>query len=81
MQLYRLLTGPDEGDSFCRKVTRALNDGWELYGDPTLSTDPNSGQVICAQAVIKQQPGTYREDEPLSQQTGRDSYPAPFADA
>jgi hypothetical protein len=70
MQLYRLLTAPDIGDQFCRKVTRALNEGWELYGSPTMATDANSGQVICAQAVIKNQSGTYSENEPLSRQTG-----------
>lgn len=71
MQLYRLLTAADIDDHFCRKVTRALNDGWELYGSPTMTTHPESGEVICAQAVIKTQDGDYREDEPLPKQTGR----------
>lgn len=71
MNLYRLLTAPDIGDGFCRKVTRALNDGWELYGSPAMSTDPKTGEVICAQAVIKTQDGAYREDELLSKQSGQ----------
>ena len=71
MHLYRLLTGPDEGDSFCRKVTRALNDGWHLYGSPVLTFDAVTGKVICAQAVVKEQDGSYSEDEPLSKQTGK----------
>jgi hypothetical protein len=71
MKLYRLLTAADIDDQFCRKVTRALNDGWELYGSPAMTTDPNSGEIICAQAVIKSQAGDYREDEPLSKQTGK----------
>ena len=71
MQLYRLLTAADIDDLFCRKVTRALNDGWTLYGSPALSTDPKTGEVICAQAVIKTQAGDYREDEPLSKQSGK----------
>ena len=71
MQLYRLLTAADEGDLFCRKVTKALNEGWQLYGSPTISADPTSGQMICAQAVIKEQSGTYREDESLSRQSGK----------
>lgn len=71
MQLYRLLVAADIGDAFCRKVTRALNDGWRLYGSPTLSVDPNSGETICGQAVIKDQDGSYSEDEPLSKQTGK----------
>ena len=70
MQLYRLLTALDEGDAFCRKVTRALNEGWVLYGSPAITTDPATGKALCAQAVIKDQAGTYSEDEPLSQQTG-----------
>lgn len=71
MQLYRLLVAADIGDTFCRKVTRALNDGWRLYGSPTLSVDPKTGETICGQAVIKDQDGQYSEDERLSQQTGK----------
>lgn len=71
MQLYRLLTAADIEDQFCRKVTRALNDGWKLYGSPTMTTHPESGEVICAQAVIKSQDGDYREDEMLSKQSGK----------
>ncbi|MEM1286125.1 MAG: DUF1737 domain-containing protein [Pseudomonadota bacterium] len=71
MQLYRLLTAVDEGDAFCRKVTRALNDGWTLYGSPAISVDPTTGKTICAQGVIKVQDGHYSEKERLSQQTGK----------
>lgn len=71
MQLYRLLVAADIGDAFCRKVTQALNDGWRLYGSPTLSVDPKSGETICGQAVIKDQDGDYSEDERLSKQTGK----------
>lgn len=71
MQLYRLLVAADIGDAFCRKVTRALNDGWRLYGSPTLSVDPKTGETICGQAVIKDQDGAYSEDEALSKQTGK----------
>ena len=70
MKLYRLLTAADVGDRFCRKVTRALNDGWELYGSPSISVDPRTGETICAQAVTREQDGAYSEDEPLSAQTG-----------
>ena len=38
MKLYRYLTGPDDA-SFCRRVTEALQNGWELYGNPTLTFD------------------------------------------
>ena len=36
MKLYRYLTGPDDV-SFCERVTAAINNGWEIYGQPTLT--------------------------------------------
>ena len=46
---YRLLTG--EGDrAFCEKVSRALGDGWVLYGDPAVSF--SGDRVLTAQAVV-----------------------------
>jgi len=44
MKLYRYLTGPDDA-SFCRRVTEALQNGWELYGNPTLTFDGE--HIIC----------------------------------
>ena len=32
---YRLLTGPDD-EAFCRRVSEALDLGYELYGDPAI---------------------------------------------
>ncbi len=52
MQIYRFLTGNDDSD-FCHKVTKALSEGWELYGDPQLSGSPSTG-IRCGQAVVKQ---------------------------
>lgn len=46
---YRLLTGADDR-SFCEKVSAALLDGYQLYGDPALTMD--AGRVVCAQAVV-----------------------------
>jgi hypothetical protein len=46
---YRLLTGPDD-EAFCRRVSEALELGYELYGDPAISLD--AGRVVVAQAVI-----------------------------
>ena len=46
---YRLLTGPDDR-SFCEKVSRALADGYVLYGSPAIAV--NGDRVVCAQAVI-----------------------------
>ena len=67
MKLYRYLTGPDN-DGFCHRVTAALNNGWQLYGNPTLAYDGNSNTMICGQAIIKEVPGEYRSDLKLSEQ-------------
>lgn len=57
MKLYSYLTGPDD-EKFCQRVSAKLNDGWELYGNPTLTYDGNS--VIAGQALIKEVPGDYQ---------------------
>ena len=46
---YRVLTGPDD-HSFCKRVSKALEDGYMLYGSPSLTH--NGKQVIVAQAVV-----------------------------
>ncbi|WP_137390610.1 DUF1737 domain-containing protein [Rhodoligotrophos defluvii] len=46
---YRLLTGPDDR-SFCEKVSKALDEGYILYGSPSVTF--NGERVICAQAVV-----------------------------
>ncbi|MDX2203941.1 MAG: DUF1737 domain-containing protein [Hyphomicrobiaceae bacterium] len=56
MKAYRYLTGKDDA-SFCHRVTAALNDGWQLYGNPTLTFDAETGQVICGQAIVKEVEG------------------------
>ena len=48
---YRLLTGKDDR-TFCERVSKALDDGWQLYGEPKLSYDWWRGQTKCAQAVV-----------------------------
>jgi hypothetical protein len=48
---YRLLTGPDD-EAFCRRVSEALDLGYELYGDPAISLD--GGHAVVAQAVVWQ---------------------------
>ena len=58
MTAYRLLTGPDDS-SFCHKVTEALAKGWSLHGSPAYATDPATGAMRCAQAVIKEVEGGY----------------------
>ncbi len=33
---YRLLTGPDD-KSFCERISKALDEGYELYGSPSVT--------------------------------------------
>ncbi|MFF5262204.1 DUF1737 domain-containing protein [Actinomadura viridis] len=47
---YRVLTGPDD-ESFCRRVSAALDLGYELHGSPSVTF--NGRQVIVAQALIR----------------------------
>jgi hypothetical protein len=68
MQLYRLITGPDDS-AFCHRVTAALNKGWSLHGSPTLTFDPVRGQTLCGQAVTKTVEGKdYDADMKLGEQ-------------
>ncbi len=67
MRLYRYLTGPDDA-SFCHRVTAEINKGWQLYGQPTLTYDPEKKRVICGQAIVKDAPGEYSPDIRLSEQ-------------
>ncbi|MBI1383367.1 MAG: DUF1737 domain-containing protein [Rhizobiales bacterium] len=67
MRLYRYLTGPDD-KSFCHRVSEALNNGWMLYGNPTLTFDAKTGRVICGQAIVKDRDGDYSPDLELSKQ-------------
>jgi hypothetical protein len=50
MKVYRYFTGKDDVH-FCARVTRALNEGYELYGSPTMTF--NGKDVIVGQVVIK----------------------------
>ncbi len=50
MKVYRYFTGKDDVH-FCARVTRALNEGYELYGSPTMTF--NGTDVIVGQVVIK----------------------------
>ncbi|MCR9238068.1 MAG: DUF1737 domain-containing protein [Alphaproteobacteria bacterium] len=65
MKLYRYLTGPDDS-SFCKRVSKALSAGWNLHGSPTLTHNPESGSMMCGQAVWKETEGTYSDDITLS---------------
>ena len=62
MKIYRFLTGPDDS-SFCRRITEALQNGWDLYGDPQLTGDANGR--YCGQAVVKEIGDSYDPAKPL----------------
>lgn len=66
MKLYRFLSEEDTS-AFCHKVTKALNEGWELYGSPTQTWDAAANIMRCGQAVIKEVPNVdYTPDTKLS---------------
>ena len=46
---YRLLTGRDD-DAFCRRVSEALAQGYQLYETPAATF--NGEYVVVAQAVV-----------------------------
>lgn len=64
MKAYRFLTAEDTSD-FCHKVTKALSDGWILYGDPTYAFDAANGVMRCGQAVTKDVDASYAPDVKL----------------
>ena len=67
MKLYRLLTG-DDTTEFCHKVSEALSNGWDLYGDPTHAQNETVGVMRCGQAVVKEVGGSYSPDLKLGAQ-------------
>jgi hypothetical protein len=67
MKLYRLLSD-DDTSAFCHKVTAALNQGWELHGGPAYAFDAARGVMRCAQAVVKEKPGSYSPEMKLGEQ-------------
>lgn len=48
---YRLLTGKDDRE-FCERVSKALEDGWALYGEPRMTYDWWGTKMKVAQAVV-----------------------------
>ena len=67
MKLYRFLSEEDTS-AFCHKVSAALNNGWELHGNPTQTWDHAAGVMRCGQAVTKEVSGTYSPDLKLGDQ-------------
>ena len=62
MQIYRFLTDVDTS-AFCHKVTRALSEGWHLYGSPTYAYDHKTFEMRCGQAVVREVEGPYEGPE------------------
>ena len=50
---YKLITGKDDAE-FCKRITAFLDDGYELYGSPTMAF--NGEYMVVAQAIIKSKP-------------------------
>jgi len=61
VRLYRLLTGGND-TPFCKRVSEALNNGWELSGGPTLTYDSSRNYVVCGQAVVKDVTGQWTDE-------------------
>ena len=51
MTQYKFITGPDDS-KFCTRITEFLNNGWKLYGSPTMTF--NGQTMIVAQAIVKE---------------------------
>ena len=67
MRIYRFLTGIDDA-TFCHKVTKALSEGWELYGSPTHAYDGAKKRMMAGQAVIREAPDQpYDPDRKLTE--------------
>jgi hypothetical protein len=49
--IYRLLTGKDDR-AFCERVSEALEQGWRLYGSPSMTYDWWRSEMKVAQAVV-----------------------------
>lgn len=67
VKLYRFLT-EDDTSAFCHKVSKALANGWDLYGAPTYAFDASQGIMRCGQAVTKEVEGEYHSDLKLGEQ-------------
>ena len=52
MRGYRFITD-DDTVRFCKRVTEALSNGWELYVEPKMMYDNKRKVMRCGQAVIK----------------------------
>lgn len=49
---YKLVTGKDDA-AFCARITKLLEEGYELYSSPSIAF--NGEHMIVAQALVKQE--------------------------
>ncbi len=54
MMRYRFITNDDTSE-FCERVTKALQEGWQLHGSPQYAFDEKQGVMRCGQAVIREE--------------------------
>ncbi|MCA0407040.1 MAG: DUF1737 domain-containing protein [Proteobacteria bacterium] len=52
---YRCVTGPDDG-TFDQRVSEAISNGWQLYGNATMAFDSTTQRMICGQSMVKNVP-------------------------
>jgi hypothetical protein len=58
---YVLLTGRDDAH-FCQRVSDRMDDGYELYGSPSITFNIFKGYPIVAQAlVLKKKPSAKKK--------------------
>ena len=50
-QAYRFITGKDDSE-FCKRVAQALEDGYQLYGNPCHTYNEAEQIMFCAQAIV-----------------------------
>ncbi len=48
---YKLVTGKDDSE-FCKRISKLLAEGYQLYGGPAIAF--NGDHMVVAQAVIKE---------------------------
>jgi len=53
VKLYRFLSGP-EGFAFNQRLSLALQDGWEPWGNPVMTFDPVLKVMVIGQAIMKE---------------------------
>lgn len=68
MLIYRFITHDDDAQ-FCKRVSKALTEGWQLHGEPKYVFDAGENKMRCGQAVTKQVP-----DQPFDMEKALTDY-------